>query len=132
MPSQSQWKAWVLEALGESGKPITVGDVVVWLARRADPDLDDEVLARKAQAALRKLGVAGQAVYEAGWGWAVSNWRERDDGPPPDEGDLHDRARLKDLIAKLEAKAASSTFPHEAESLRAKVQELKRKLEGAA
>ena len=131
MPSQSQWKAWVLEALGESDKPITVGDVVRRLAHRMEPALEDDMLVRKAQAALRKLGVAGQAVYEAGWGWALANWREHDRAEPETGSDHANRVRLEDLIAKLEAKAASSTFPHEAASLRAKVGELRRKLEAA-
>ena len=30
---------------------------------------------RKVAAALRKLGTAEQAVYEAGWGWALWNLR---------------------------------------------------------
>ena len=64
-------------------------------------------------------------------GKPIEGWREHDRAEPETGSDHANRVRLEDLIAKLEAKAASSTFPHEAASLRAKVGELRRKLEAA-
>lgn len=131
MPSQSQWKAWVLAALGDSAKPVTAHELAQTLGACLDPPLDDEVVLRKVSAALRKLGTAEQAVYETGWGWALTGWRKRDPPqsdvePPPTDGAW--RTRTEAMIAKLQAKADSTPFPHEADSLRAKVQELTAKL----
>ena len=136
MPSQSQWKAWVLEALGDSAKPATVHELAKALAERLDPPLEEDMLVRKVSAALRKLGAAEQAVYEAGWGWALTDWRERDapePGPEP-ASPLDDarRAKTEAMIAKLQAKADSTPFAHEADSLRAKVLELKAKIAAMA
>lgn len=136
MPSQSQWKAWVVDALGDSAKPVTAHELAQTIASRLDPLLDDEVVLRKVSGALRKLGAAEQAVYEAGWGWALTDWRERD---PPEPSvapassiDDARRAKTEGMIAKLQAKADSTPFPHEADSLRAKVAELKAKIAAMA
>ncbi len=138
MPSQSQWKAWVLAALSDSAKPATVHELAQALAARLDPPLDEDEVLRKVSAALRKLGAAEQAVYEAGWGWALTDWRERE--PPHHEPvpapapaiDEARRAKTQAMIAKLQAKADSTPFPHEADSLRAKVRELKAKIDAMA
>jgi hypothetical protein len=137
MPSQSQWKAWVLAALSDSAKPVTAHDLAKSLAEglatTLDPPLDPDVVLRKVCAALRKLGLAEQAVYEAGWGWALTNWREREAATEPESDaasqiDPAHFARIEAMIAKLQAKADSTPFPHEADSLRAKARELKAKI----
>ena len=137
MPSQSQWKAWVLEALRDSGKPVAAHELAEAVAIRLDPPGDEDMVLRKVSAALRKLGMAEQAVYEAGWGWALADWRERD-APKPEPTPSVDHAprakteamiaKTEAMIAKLQAKADSTPFPHEADSLRAKVRELKAKI----
>ena len=132
MPSQSQWKAWVLEALGDSAKPATVHELAKALAERLDPPLEEDMLVRKVSAALRKLGAAEQAVYEAGWGWALTDWREWDAPEPEPPIDDARRAKTEAMIAKLQAKADSTPFPHEADSLRPKVLELKAKIAAMA
>jgi hypothetical protein len=130
MPSQSQWKAWVLEALGESARPATVHALAQVVGGRLDPPLEEEAVLRKVSAALRKLGTAEQAVYEAGWGWALADWREREAPESEPESPIDDarRAKTEAMILKLQAKADSTPFPHEADSLRAKVRELKAKI----
>ncbi|MHB8284417.1 MAG: hypothetical protein ACYDD1_07050 [Caulobacteraceae bacterium] len=134
MPSQSQWKAWVLSALGESAKPVTVHELAKTLAGRLDPPLEEDAVLRKVSAALRKLGTAEQAVYEAGWGWALADWRDRDTPEPEAASPVDDarRAKTEAMIAKLQAKADSTPFPHEADSLRAKVLQLKAKIAALA
>jgi hypothetical protein len=137
MPSQSQWKGWVLAALSDSAKPVAARDLAEKLAAGLDPPLDQDVVLRKVCAALRKLGLAEQAVYEAGWGWALTNWREREAATEPgseaaSQIDPARLARMEAMIAKLQAKADSTPFPHEADSLRAKVRDLKAKIAAAA
>jgi hypothetical protein len=137
MPSQSQWKAWVLAALHDSAKPVAARELAATVAAALDPPHEEEVALRKVCAALRKLGLAEQAVYEAGWGWALTNWRERDAATEPDSDaasqiDQASLARMEAMIAKLQAKADSTPFPHEADSLRAKVRELKARIGAAA
>jgi hypothetical protein len=137
MPSQSQWKAWVLAALHDSAKPVAARELAATVAAALDPPHEEEVALRKVCAALRKLGLAEQAVYEAGWGWALTNWRERDAATEPDSDaasqiDQARLARMEAMIAKLQAKADSTPFPHEADSLRAKVRELKARIGAAA
>jgi len=132
MPSQSQWKVWVLAILGASAKPVTAHEIAQTLSGRLDPPLEEDAMLRKVSAALRKLGAAEQAVYEAGWGWALTDWRERDAPEPEPPLDDARRAKTEAMILKLQAKADSTSFPHEADSLRAKVLELKAKIAAMA
>ena len=60
-----------------------------------------------------------------GFDWQVANYQELLDKWRADLEAMH---RRRGLIAKLEAKAASTDSPHEADSLRAKAAELRERV----
>jgi len=65
-------------------------------------------------------GGAGRDWWEeqAAWTWAPPN---------PGNGPVDPAERARRVIAGLEAKAARTTFPHEADACRAKAEQLRRK-----